>query len=54
MFFAAGDIVRGASLVVWGIKDGRNAAENIHNFLMNKNNIKNPIDTENQKETARG
>jgi glutamate synthase (NADPH/NADH) small chain len=52
--FAAGDIVRGASLVVWGIKDGRNAAENIHNFLMNKNNIKNPIDTENQKETARG
>lgn len=25
--FAAGDIVRGASLVVWGIKDGRDAAE---------------------------
>lgn len=31
--FAAGDIVRGASLVVWAIKDGRLAAENIHNFL---------------------
>ena len=25
--FAAGDIVRGASLVVWGIRDGRDAAE---------------------------
>ncbi len=25
--FAAGDIVRGASLVVWGIKDGRDAAD---------------------------
>ncbi|MEE2995731.1 MAG: NAD(P)-dependent oxidoreductase [Pseudomonadota bacterium] len=28
--FAAGDIVRGASLVVWGIRDGRAAAEGIH------------------------
>ena len=27
--FAAGDIVRGASLVVWAIKDGRDAAEGI-------------------------
>ena len=25
--FAAGDIVRGASLVVWGIKDGRDAGK---------------------------
>ena len=24
--FAAGDIVRGASLVVWAIKDGRDAS----------------------------
>ena len=31
--FAAGDIVRGASLVVWGIKDGRDAALSIKNFL---------------------
>ena len=31
--FAAGDIVRGASLVVWGIKDGRDAAINIDDFL---------------------
>ncbi|AML51080.1 NAD(P)-dependent oxidoreductase [Falsihalocynthiibacter arcticus] len=27
--YAVGDIVRGASLVVWAIKDGRDAAENI-------------------------
>ena len=25
--FAAGDIVRGASLVVWAIKDGRDVAD---------------------------
>ena len=34
--FAAGDIVRGASLVVWGIKDGRDAAENIHNYIVER------------------
>ncbi len=34
--FAAGDIVRGASLVVWAIKDGRDAADQIHGFLENK------------------
>ena len=33
--FAAGDIVRGASLVVWGIKDGRDAAKNINEYLEN-------------------
>ena len=31
--FAAGDIVRGASLVVWAIKDGRDAAEAMHGWL---------------------
>ena len=31
--FAAGDIVRGASLVVWAIKDGRDAAEAILGYL---------------------
>ena len=31
--FAAGDIIRGASLVVWAIKDGREAAKNIETFL---------------------
>ena len=36
--FAAGDIVRGASLVVWAIKDGRDAADSIKKFLENKEN----------------
>jgi glutamate synthase (NADPH) small chain len=31
--FAGGDIVRGASLVVWGVRDGRDAAEGIHDYL---------------------
>ena len=31
--FAAGDIVRGASLVVWAISDGRDAAAAIHKYL---------------------
>jgi len=34
--FAAGDIVRGASLVVWAIKDGRDAANSINKFLESK------------------
>ena len=33
--FAAGDIVRGASLVVWAIKDGRDAATAMKNYLEN-------------------
>lgn len=31
--FAAGDIVRGGSLVVWAIKDGRDAAEAMHKHM---------------------
>jgi glutamate synthase (NADPH/NADH) small chain len=39
--FAAGDIVRGASLVVWAIKDGRDVALQIHKYLKeNKNKSK--------------
>ena len=38
--FAAGDIVRGASLVVWAIKDGRDAANSIDNYLQSKRNKK--------------
>ena len=34
--FAAGDIVRGASLVVWAIKDGRDAASSIKKYLESK------------------
>jgi glutamate synthase (NADPH/NADH) small chain len=31
--FAGGDIVRGASLVVWAVRDGRDAAEGVHQYL---------------------
>ena len=34
--FAAGDIVRGASLVVWAIRDGRDAAIQIQKYLQSK------------------
>ncbi len=34
--FAAGDIVRGASLVVWAIRDGRDVAASINTFLTTK------------------
>ena len=34
--FAAGDIVRGASLVVWAIKDGRDVAKSIQSYLQLK------------------
>ena len=37
--FAAGDIVRGASLVVWAIKDGRDAAEAILEYLSQAANV---------------
>jgi glutamate synthase (NADPH/NADH) small chain len=36
--FAAGDIVRGASLVVWAIRDGRDAAVQIEKYLKLKEN----------------
>ncbi len=34
--FAAGDIVRGASLVVWAIRDGRDVATAMHKYLTAK------------------
>ena len=34
--FAAGDIVRGASLVVWALRDGRDVAEHMHAYLKAK------------------
>ena len=34
--FGAGDIVRGASLVVWAIRDGQEAAKAIHNYLIDQ------------------
>ena len=36
--FAAGDIVRGASLVVWAIRDGRDAMASIQKYLEKKLN----------------
>lgn len=48
--FAAGDIVRGASLVVWGIKDGRDVAENIHNFICDKEKLSSSNNDELKKE----
>ena len=41
--FAAGDIIRGASLVVWAIKDGRDVATSIKNFLESKENKKEKV-----------
>ncbi len=40
--FAVGDIVRGASLVVWAIRDGRDAAQSIHKYLQNQVSFDNP------------
>ncbi len=34
--FAAGDIVRGASLVVWAIRDGRDVSTAMHQWLKAK------------------
>jgi glutamate synthase (NADPH/NADH) small chain len=31
--FAAGDIVRGASLVVWAVRDGRDVSDKMHDWL---------------------
>lgn len=36
-YFAAGDIRRGQSLVVWAIREGRDAADSVHRYLKNKN-----------------
>ena len=34
--YAAGDIVRGASLVVWAIKEGRDAADAMHAYIQSQ------------------
>jgi glutamate synthase (NADPH/NADH) small chain len=34
--FAAGDVVRGASLVVWAVRDGRDAADAMHRYMRAK------------------
>jgi len=37
--FAAGDLRRGQSLVVWAISEGRKAAEGMHRYLMNSESL---------------
>ena len=37
--FAAGDSVRGASLVVWAIAEGRQAAHGIDKYLMGQSSL---------------
>ena len=37
--FAAGDMRRGQSLVVWAIREGRQAAHAIDKFLMGKTDL---------------
>ena len=41
--FAAGDIVRGASLVVWAVRDGRDAAVQIEKYLNENKKKKNRL-----------
>jgi len=37
--FAAGDVRRGQSLVVWAIREGRQAARAVDEFLMGKSDL---------------
>ena len=37
--FAAGDMRRGQSLVVWAIREGRQAARAVDEFLMGKSDL---------------
>ena len=37
--FAAGDLRRGQSLVVWGIAEGRGAAREVDKYLMGYTNL---------------
>ncbi|MFN2258420.1 MAG: NAD(P)-dependent oxidoreductase [Parasphingopyxis sp.] len=46
--FAAGDIVRGASLVVWAIRDGRDVAEHMHAYVRERRDA----DAADKQETA--
>jgi glutamate synthase (NADPH/NADH) small chain len=37
--FAAGDMQRGQSLIVWAIADGRNAARSVDTYLMGRSEL---------------
>ena len=38
--FAAGDCVRGQSLVVWGLREGRDCAYDVDKYLMGYSNLR--------------
>ena len=42
--FAAGDCRRGQSLVVWAIREGRDAAREMDRFLMGSNTHSGPVE----------
>ncbi len=42
--FAAGDMARGQSLIVWAIAEGRHAAHGIDQFLMGSSDLPRPLD----------
>ena len=42
--FAAGDVTRGQSLIVWAIAEGRHAAQSIDEFLMGRSDLPRPLD----------
>ena len=42
--FVAGDMHRGASLIVWAIAEGRSAAASIHAFLGGDGTLPAPVD----------
>ena len=41
--FAAGDMQRGQSLIVWAIAEGRSAARGIDTYLMGSSNLPEPV-----------
>ena len=42
--FVAGDMMRGASLVVWAIADGRSCARAVDEYLMGESHLPAPLD----------
>jgi glutamate synthase (NADPH/NADH) small chain len=42
--FAAGDVARGQSLIVWAIAEGRHVANTIDGFLMGRSDLPRPLD----------
>jgi glutamate synthase (NADPH/NADH) small chain len=47
--FAAGDMARGQSLIVWAIAEGRHVAHTIDAFLMGRSDLPRPLDNGNDR-----